>query len=477
MRLSAVPCLSIIASVGIIACSGSGSAVPGPATTGITTAGSTGGATTSSVAGQGGSNAQGGATGNGGNSQQGGNSSTGGNEAVGGVVSTASKTSAVGGRTAATGGQSSAVGGRTAATGGTVANVGGVVNVGGTMTTANQGGNSSSPAGGTVSAGGVVATGGTVAASTCEDIVPQGTPCATWKTWGQCGSTWFTQNNFCANTCGACSGSSVSTGGASGTGGTHATGGTTSAAGGNSPTGGTGSSVNPSSSYSTAINPPISGSTGYATRYWDCCMPSCSWTTNVPYCDVNGTTKHTGAGANTKSGCDSGGSAYECYDFSPWYDAATNMSYGFVAHNNVTCGTCYELQFTGAGHDGANPGATAITGRQMIVQVINIGGIASDQFDVLIPGGGVGAMTQGCKTEWGSSTDLGATYGGLYSNTGGNCSTMRTKCQSVFGSLPGLLAGCLWFTDWYNCADNPVVTYKQVNCPSQITSKTGVSAH
>jgi hypothetical protein len=467
MRLSAVPCLSIIASVGIIACSGSGSALPAPQTTGTNISGSSGGAT-----GQGGSTTQvgsttqGGAAENGGNAQQGGDSS---NEGVGGVASTGGKTSATGGKTSATGGKTSSTG--------TVANVGGIVNVGGSSTassTASQGG-STSPAGGQVSTGGAAATGGSVAASTCADVVPQGTPCATWKDWGQCGSSWFITSHFCENTCGTCSGSSVSTGGASGTGGTNATGGTTSAAGGNSPTGGSSSSANPSTSYSTSTNPQITGSTGYATRYWDCCMPSCSWTTNVPYCDSNGTTKHTGAGSSTKSGCDSGGSAYECYDFSPWYDAATNTSYGFVAHNNVTCGTCYELQFTGAGHDGTNPGATAIKGRQMIVQVINIGGIANDQFDVLIPGGGVGAMTQGCKAQWGSSTDLGATYGGLYTNSGGSCSTMRSKCQSVFGNFPSLLAGCYWFTDWYNCADNPVVTYKQVNCPSQITGKSGIS--
>jgi len=152
------------------------------------------------------------------------------------------------------------------------------------------------------------------------------------------------------------------------------------------------------------------------------------------------------------------------------------MSYGYVAHNQVACGTCYQVQFTGEGHDGANPGATALKGKQMIVQVINIGGIGSDQFDFLIPGGGVGQMTEGCKAQWGSSADLGATYGGLYANSGGSCSTMKTKCQSVFGNMPDALAGCLWFTDWFACADNPKLIYKKVTCPSQITSKSGISA-
>jgi hypothetical protein len=150
------------------------------------------------------------------------------------------------------------------------------------------------------------------------------------------------------------------------------------------------------------------------------------------------------------------------------------MAYGFVAHNNVPCGTCYQLQFTGDGHSGASPGAQKIKGRQMIVQVINIGGINNDQFDLLIPGGGVGAMTEGCKAQWGN-VDMGATYGGLYANSGGDCNAMKNKCQSVFGSWPELLKGCLWFTDWYECADNPNFVYKQVSCPSQITQKTGVS--
>jgi hypothetical protein len=203
-------------------------------------------------------------------------------------------------------------------------------------------------------------------------------------------------------------------------------------------------------------------------------MPSCSWSTNLPWCDKDGTTKHTGSNG-AKSGCEGGGNAFECYNFAPWYDSATNLSYGFVAHNQVPCGTCYQVQFTGEGHDGNNPGASAIKGKQMIVQVINIGGIGSDQFDFLIPGGGVGAMTAGCTAQWGN-VDLGATYGGLYSNTGGNCETMKSKCKSVFGSMAEPLAGCLWFTDWFACADNPKLVYKKVTCPSQITSKSGISA-
>lgn len=151
------------------------------------------------------------------------------------------------------------------------------------------------------------------------------------------------------------------------------------------------------------------------------------------------------------------------------------MAYGFAAHNSVACGTCFELQFTGNGNSGANPGAAAIKGKQMIVQVINIGGLAADQFDLLIPGGGVGAMTNGCTAQWGSGTDFGVTYGGLLSECNDDPTCMQNKCQSVFGNFPSLLAGCNWFTGWFSSADNPQVIYKQVTCPSQITSKTGVS--
>ena len=112
----------------------------------------------------------------------------------------------------------------------------------------------------------------------------------------------------------------------------------------------------------------------------------------------------------------------------------------------------------------------------MIVQVINIGNIAAGQFDLLIPGGGVGAMTAGCPAQWGSSVDLGATNGGLLTECNDDPTCMANKCQSVFGSFPSLLAGCNWFTGWFSSADNPQLIYKQVTCPSQLTAKSGISA-
>ena len=52
-------------------------------------------------------------------------------------------------------------------------------------------------------------------------------------------------------------------------------------------------------------------------------------------------------GSGTQSAC-SNGSAYACYDYSPTV-APDNpcLAYGFAAFNGVSCGTCYQLTFTG----------------------------------------------------------------------------------------------------------------------------------
>ena len=90
---------------------------------------------------------------------------------------------------------------------------------------------------------------------------------------------------------------------------------------------------------------------------------------------------------------------------------------------------------------------------------------------------------------------LGSTYGKVSAYFGGSClmllfkfgltymqvccngsaSCVSQKCASVFAGKPDLIAGCSWFTGWYAAADNPKVVYKQVSCPTQITSKTTVS--
>jgi hypothetical protein len=460
--------ITILVTLGTVACSGGSATLP-PA--------GQGGVAESSIGGDsaaGGQAATGGAISNGGNVVTGGTPSVGGQASTGGVMHLA------------TGGVLSAAGGSIAvATGGYVPGAGGVSPTGGSLAAM---GGTRIPTGGVfgVTGGNAAATGGSKAATggaaaLCVDTPRSSENCADAKTWGFCSQSWFA--GYCQVTCGTCGsgvggssgiGGGVNTGGSPpGAGGTPATGGRSNGTGGSvaAPTGGSVSTGTCGSS----TNPSLSGSTssGFTTRYWDCCMPSCSWKTNLPWCDKDGTTKHTGT-SGAKSGCESGGNAFECFDFSPWYDSATNMSYGFAAYNAANCGVCFKLQFTGDGQYGPSAGATAIKGQQMIVQVINIGNIGAGQFDLLIPGGGVGAMSAGCPAQLGS-VNLGATNGGMLTACNGDVSCTKTMCQTAFAGKTGLLNGCSWFTDCFKGADNPKIIYQSVSCPSQLTSKSGIS--
>jgi hypothetical protein len=180
-------------------------------------------------------------------------------------------------------------------------------------------------------------------------------------------------------------------------------------------------------------------------------------------------------GADAKNACEGGGSGFMCYWGAPWQVSDT-LSYGYAAHNGVSCGTCYQIDFTGSGHYGENAGSSALKGKSMIIQVINIGGIGSDQFDLLIPGGGVGAMN-GCTANgsmWGG-IDIGSQNGGILAACNGDKSCAEQKCKTVFGDKAALLAGCNWFTSWFQAADNPNIVFKTVTCPSELSSKSGIS--
>lgn len=218
--------------------------------------------------------------------------------------------------------------------------------------------------------------------------------------------------------------------------------------------------------------PTITGAaTGFATRYWDCCKPACGG--NKLSCGNNGTS--TDGGGNS-SAC-AGGNSFMCYGFAPFQDATNKyISYAYAASHRA-CGSCWEIQFTGkAGcSEGAScPGtASNLLYNTLYVQVINTGSIADDQFDLLIPGGGVGEFNA-CSNEWGTS-DLGATYGGFLTGCKGSVSCTQTKCNAVFANKPDLLAGCNWFLNWYGAGDNPQIKFKSVSCPSQLSGKSGLS--
>ncbi|MBN1656625.1 MAG: hypothetical protein JXA30_22830 [Deltaproteobacteria bacterium] len=224
-------------------------------------------------------------------------------------------------------------------------------------------------------------------------------------------------------------------------------------------------------------DPIVGGSPGWASRYWDCCKPACGWKGNVANgnpmssCDLQG--QSLGGNYDARNACEFGGTAYMCWNFSPWA-VSDSLSYGYVAAsgNNYVCGRCYQLQFTGSGHSGRNAGAESLNGKTMIVQVINNGGVARDQFDLLIPGGGVGAFNA-CSTQWGAF-DLGAQYGGFLTACNGDRNCVQQRCQSTFANKPDLMAGCDWFLNWFNLADNPNLMFKQIACPSAITAKSGL---
>jgi len=177
-----------------------------------------------------------------------------------------------------------------------------------------------------------------------------------------------------------------------------------------------------------------------------------------------------------------------CHGLSPWAVSST-LSYGYAATSSGdVCGRCFQIQFTGQSYNGGNdPGSAALSGKTMIVQATNVGyDVSGGQFDILVPGGGVGAFNA-CSDQWGvSNNELGEQYGGMLAacknELGYNASLQEYKsclsqrCDNVFGSrgLTELQQGCQWYVDWFEAADNPSLKYKEVACPAEITSRSGV---
>ena len=175
-------------------------------------------------------------------------------------------------------------------------------------------------------------------------------------------------------------------------------------------------------------------------------------------CDIDGKTfQDQGA----KSGCE-GGPSFQCWDYAP-IEINSKVSYGWAAFNNqgTQCGDCYQLDFQGA-----------LSGKQMIVQVINIGNGGNDAFDLLIPGGGVGALN-GCSRQW-NNAPLGAQYGGFHSTCGDNATCIRNMCDKAFGNKPDLMRGCDWYLNWFKMTNNPQVKYAKVSCPQKIKDISGI---
>ena len=222
---------------------------------------------------------------------------------------------------------------------------------------------------------------------------------------------------------------------------------------------------------------------GYATRYWDCCKPSCSWTGNAGAgneareCDYKSMNVLNGHGAT--SVCDGGNSA-TCISQVPQV-VSSNLAYAFAAapgNGPNVCGKCFELKFTGTGKYETQENHRRLVGKRLIVMASNIGyDVAGGQFDVMIPGGGVGIFN-GCRE---IMSTAGAQYGGLLSDCesqagysgdvyGARKSCLIQKCKDNFPNAT-LQQGCLFLAEWMEAAGNPNVEYTEVACPSALKDR------
>jgi hypothetical protein len=225
---------------------------------------------------------------------------------------------------------------------------------------------------------------------------------------------------------------------------------------------------------------------GFATRYWDCCKPSCSWKENsggnpARQCDAS---MNNLGDFSAKSMCE-GGPATTCLDQIPQV-VNDNLAYAFAAAPGAgpnVCGKCFQLTFNGQGKYETKLNHQKIKGKKLIVIASNIGyDVAGGQFDIMIPGGGVGAFN-GCDNILG--TNLGKRYGGFLSDceeevgwSGSDQeiyekrkSCLTNKCNQAFSGKATALQGCLFLANWMEAAGNPLHEYEEVACPAELAAK------
>ena len=253
------------------------------------------------------------------------------------------------------------------------------------------------------------------------------------------------------------------------------------------------------------------GKTGWSSRYWDACKPHCSWLSSV---DTTSEAAYQAGGTvarncnihdvevpaftlghavqqywmgyeGTNSACvnNNAGGTYTCTDMAP-IQVTENLSYGYVAAPGAQfgggCGKCFHLQFNGGNHaNDVKETHKALKGKHMIVMASNIGyDVEAGQYDMLVPGGGVGAFNA-------LSTQIGVPASGLGANGGGFMTECQQslgwdntveayqecvikKCDEVFKDWPNLLRGCRWYAEWYMAADNPTYNWEEVECPQYL---------
>jgi hypothetical protein len=230
--------------------------------------------------------------------------------------------------------------------------------------------------------------------------------------------------------------------------------------------------------------------TGWASRYWDCCKPSCSWSNNAGWgneareCDVN---QNVLSDKNSKSLCDWGVST-TCLSQAPFtLSGCDNLGFAFASvpgGSGAICGRCFALEFTGEGKYETRKNHKALAGKKLIVMASNIGyDVTGGQFDILIPGGGEGYYTGKCTKVLGNFQTT--QYGGLLSDcensVGWSLSdddmyTQRkqclvNKCNSLFANKSKAKQGCLFLANFLEAAGNPVHKYYEVECPQVLKDR------
>ncbi|MCQ2054922.1 MAG: glycosyl hydrolase family 5 [Fibrobacter sp.] len=253
------------------------------------------------------------------------------------------------------------------------------------------------------------------------------------------------------------------------------------------------------------------GKTGWSSRYWDACKPHCSWLSSVDTtseetyqagmtvarnCNIHdvevpaftlghAVQKYWMGYEGTNSACvnNNAGGTYTCTDMAP-IEVNENLSYGYVAAPGDQfgggCGKCFHLQFNGGNHaNDVKDTHKALKGKHMIVMASNIGyDVEPGQYDMLVPGGGVGAFNALSNQIGVPASDLGANGGGFLTECQQSLGWDNTiekyqecviaKCESVFKDWPNLLRGCKWYAEWYMAADNPTYNWEEVECPQYL---------
>ena len=248
------------------------------------------------------------------------------------------------------------------------------------------------------------------------------------------------------------------------------------------------------------------GKTGWNSRYWDGCKPHCSWLSSVDTtseetyqagrtvarnCNVHdvevpaftlghAVQQYWMGFEGTNSACDTKDptGTFACTDMAP---IAVNekLSYAYVAGSGKQyqygCGKCYHLQYNGGKSDGdVKKTHKALDGKHTVVMVSNIGhDVVEGQFDLLVPGGGVGAF-DALSTQLGltDASVLGANGGGIgrvcFEQVGWDGEVADFQkciidgCEKAFSKWPNLLRGCKWYAEWYMAADNPTYNWEEV---------------